>query len=276
MDQNEKALKLHQLHAQGNFLIIANVWDALSTKLIASLGYPVIATASAAIAFSNGYLDGENIPFNQVLNTLKSIANAALNKPVTADIENAYANDNVQLKKHIKQLIETGIVGINIEDTNSKTNKMYSIDEQCERIGIIKKTAQELGINLFINARTDVLLHHNDKTSTPIKELIDRANAYQNSGAHCFFPITLKKKDDIVTVLQNISLPINILTIPGIPDLSTLKEIGVTRISLGPSLLKIAIQSMKSLATELNSLRGLDKITNNEITSDYLKTLILK
>lgn len=71
-------------------------------------------------------------------------------------------------------------------------------------------------------------------------------------------------------------MPINILTIPGIPDLKFLKEIGVARVSLGPSFLKIAIKSMKDLATKLKDLDGLTNITENEVTNDYLKSLVVK
>jgi 2-methylisocitrate lyase-like PEP mutase family enzyme len=77
-------------------------------------------------------------------------------------------------------------------------------------------------------------------------------------------------------LIKEISLPMNILMIPGIPDFSTLKEMGVARISLGPGFLKTAINSMKNVAEKLLKYEGMEEITGNPVTSDYLKNLILK
>lgn len=74
--QKEKAQQLHQLHHTNKLLILPNVWDVLSAKLLEKIGYPAIATASASIAYTNGYLDGENIPFENLLAILSKIANS--------------------------------------------------------------------------------------------------------------------------------------------------------------------------------------------------------
>src|SRR5574337_841209 len=113
LTQQEKALQLHQLHSQDTPIILPNIWDVMGAKLLENLGYHAVATASAAIAYSNGYLDGEKIPFNELLSILARITNKT-NLPVTADIESGYTADNAQLKENIKLLIQSGIVGINI------------------------------------------------------------------------------------------------------------------------------------------------------------------
>lgn len=274
-NQKEKALQLYQLHHSDNLLVLPNIWDILGAKLLENIGFPVIATASASIAFANGYNDGEKIPFNDLLILLKKIA-GSVNIPVTADIESGYCNDNSQLQENCKLIIKTGIVGINIEDTEKSTNRLYPIDIQCDRIRIIRKVADEMEISLFINSRSDVYLYNNE-FSTPLSkhdELLKRGLAYEKAGANCFFPIALKQKEDIQSLVSQLKMPINILTLPGIPDLKTLNEIGVKRISLGPAFLKIAIKAMKTLALELKDYEGLSSITENEVTSDYLKSLM--
>lgn len=273
--QKEKAVKLQKLHLGKNFIILPNIWDILGAKLLEDLEYPAIATASASIAYTNGYLDGEKIPFNDLTTILSRIVNG-VNIPVTADIESGYADHNAQFQENIKAFIKTGIVGINIEDTNQKTNSMFSVEDQCNRIKLIRAIADELDIPLFINARTDVLLYDKDFPSVneQLTELSKRGLAYKEAGADCFFPIALRQKDSIVKLINQLKMPINILALPGIPELKVLKEIGVVRISLGPSFLKIAIKAMKSLAVELQNSEGLSVITENEVTSDYLKSLI--
>lgn len=273
--QKEKALQLHRLHHGDSPLILPNIWDVLGAKLLEDIDYPAIATASASIAYTNGYLDGEKIPFDDLLSIFTKIA-SGVNIPVTADIESAYTDSSVQFQENIKLLIKTGIAGINLEDTNHKTARLLSIEQQCDRIKLIRTISDEFDIPLFINARADVLLYDTDfpTASEKFEELLKRGLAYKDAGANCFFPIALRQKEDIHQLVTQLEMPINILTLPGIPDLMELKEMGVKRISLGPSFLKTAIKAMKSLAIELKNAEGLAHITENEITSDYLKALI--
>jgi len=277
ISQKEKAEKFHELHHSGKMLILPNIWDALGALLLESLGYPAIATASASIAFSNGYNDGEIIPFNDLLMLLRRIT-TSVDLPVTADIERGYADTDIQLEENIKLLIDAGIVGINIEDTDSKTNTLQSIEYQFNKIRLIKDVAGKMGIPLFINARTDVYLREKIFT-TPVaqfEEVIKRGLAYKDAGADCFYPIALQQEADIKELIVRLKLPINIITIPGIPGLKTLSDLGVARVSLGPSFLKIAIRAMKDLAIQLKESEGLSSITGNEITSAYLKDLVNK
>lgn len=275
ISQKEKAEKLHQLHQLGKMLVLPNIWDPLGALLLESLGYPAVATASASIAFTNGYYDGENIPFEELVILLKKIA-TGVKVPVTADIESGYAENDTQLQHNVKLLINAGIVGINIEDTDNKTNNLLSIESQCHKIKLIRKTAEEMGIPLFINARTDVYLHKNNLSSdsSRFKEILKRGDAYKEAGANCLFPVLLKQEEEIKKLIDQVRIPVNILTVPGIPDLKTLSNIGVSRVSLGPSFLKIAIKAMKEMALKLKSEEGLTELTRNEITTDYLENLI--
>lgn len=273
--QNEKAALFHELHHNGKMLILPNIWDPLGAMLMENLGYPAVATASAAVAYANGYNDGENIPFNDLLALLKKTA-SGITIPVTADIESGFADNDIQLQENIKLLIDTGIAGINIEDTDHKTNSLHSIGLQCNKIRLIKKIARDKGIPLFINARTDVYLHAEPFTSATdkLEETIKRGLAYKEAGADGFFPLLIKQEEEIKEIISHVELPLNILILPGIPDLKTLNKLGVARVSLGPSLLKIALGAMKHLALQLKDHEGLTSITGNEITTDYLKMLV--
>ncbi|RYU95268.1 isocitrate lyase/PEP mutase family protein [Emticicia agri] len=275
--QKEKALKLYALHHTGKLLILPNIWDSLGALLLESLEFSAIATASASVAYANGYNDGEQLPFSDVLIRLKQIANS-VEVPVTADIESAYAATDAQLREHIALLLDTGIVGINIEDTNTDTHSIYSIEEQCHRISIIREVAQERDIPLFINARTDVLIHGNlfPGEEAKLEEIIKRGLAYKEAGAGCFYPILMKKEEDLKQLVAAIDFPINVLTFPGIPSLKTLEEIGVARVSLGPNYLKLALKTMKDMALKLKNYEGLTEIITNDVTSDYVKGLVNK
>lgn len=272
--QKEKALVLGALHGAGEFLVLPNVWDVLGAKLLEDMGYPAVATASAAIAYSNGLLDGEHVPFNELCHLLSKIVNG-VRVPVTADIEGGFAEDAVRLKENMRAVIKTGVAGINIEDTNHAAKRMYSLEEQCERIRLIRAVGDELDVPLFINARCDVLLQSESFFAVDggMGELVKRSLAYKNAGADCFFPIGLRQKESMAHVVSAVKMPVNILILAGVPELEEMRELGVRRVSLGPSFLKTAIQGMKLLATRLKGYEGLKDITENEISSDYLKKL---
>jgi 2-methylisocitrate lyase-like PEP mutase family enzyme len=274
--QSEKEKQFHELHHNNELLVLPNIWNPLSAKLLEETGYKAVATASASIAFANGYQDGEKIPFDELIFILKRIVKC-VNIPVTADVESGYAHNNVLLKENIKRLIDTGIAGINFEDSHHDEQKLYSKEEQSEKINLIKNTASYSGSNLFINARTDVFIKQNHLSKEEkLAEAIERGKAYKAAGADGFYPIFLKEKASIKKVIEEVALPVNILMLPGIPDFSGLKQIGVARISLGPGFLKYAINSMKNIAEKLVHYEGMDDITGNRITTDCLKNLISK
>lgn len=275
--QIAKARLLHSLHHGEEMLILPNIWDTLGALLIEDSGYPAVATASASIAWSNGYADGEKIPFPELLRILSRICNA-VEVPVTADVESGFAKDEKQLRENILRLTDTGISGINIEDTNHQTGVFLSAEEQAARIHVIRAAAEEKGIPLFINARTDVYLHasrfHDEEEK--LHETISRAGMYKAAGADGFFPVAVKKKEDIIRITSEVDMPVNIVALQGVPDLKTLKESGVARVSLGPGYFKTAIKAMKELADQLKNLEGLETVTEIDISSPYLTQLVTK
>jgi len=194
ISQKEKAEQFRQLHYTGKMLVLPNIWDTLGALLLESLAYPAIATASASIAYTNGYNDGEKMPFKDLLLLLKRIT-CSVNIPVTADFESGYADNDFQLQENIKLLIDTGIAGINIEDTDNNTNTLLSIESQCNKIRLIRKISAETGIPLFINARTDVCFYEKDfsKPGAKLREIVQRGVAFKEAGADGFYPILLSQ-----------------------------------------------------------------------------------
>src|SRR4030095_9173483 len=196
-------------------------------------------------AFANGYDDGQKISFDFVLAILKKIA-GSVNIPVSADIESGFAENDEQLKGNIERLLATGIVGINIEDTDKETNSILPIEVQSEKIKLIKKVSAEMGVSLFLNARADVYLRGKDfdTPESKFEEALKRGRAYKAAGADCFYPIAMTRQEDIKRMVDQLQMPLNVITIAGIPELSVLTDLGVARANLGPSFLKIAIKAM--------------------------------
>ena len=130
--QSVKAELFRKQHFSGKLLVLPNIWDSLGARLLEQVDYKSVATASVATALSNGYLDGEKIPFNQLLKVVHQIT-TAVSLPVTVDIERGFADSIVQLKENIRLLIENGAIGINIEDSHADHQGLFTIDEQCRK-----------------------------------------------------------------------------------------------------------------------------------------------
>lgn len=161
----EKAKSFHQSHVKGKPLVLVNVWDAGSALAIQSAGATAIATGSWSVAAAHGEQDGEAMPFQLVLDNLARIT-ASVDLPVTIDIEGGYGRFASEVKENVSQVIHHGAVGINIEDQLPDGAGLYDVEEQCLRLSAARKAADQAGVQLFINARTDIFckIHLNDIT----------------------------------------------------------------------------------------------------------------
>jgi 2-methylisocitrate lyase-like PEP mutase family enzyme len=234
MSQQDKATRFAGLHVKGAPLVLYNVWDAGSAATVAKAGAPAIATSSWSMSEAQGYRDGEGIPVEFLLQIVGRIA-ASVDVPVTADFEGGYTEDNGELADNISRLLDTGIVGINFEDRVVKGSGLYPIERQSDRIAVIRKTADQKGIPLFINARTDLFLGQGNDPEAVTDEAIDRAKAYAAAGGSGFFIPGLQEKPLIARISEGAPLPVNVMVFEGMPSNAELAEIGVARISYGNS-----------------------------------------
>jgi 2-methylisocitrate lyase-like PEP mutase family enzyme len=159
MNQTEKAKCFAELHVKGAPLLLYNAWDAGSAKSILAAGAQAIATSSWSVAEAQGYRDGEAIPIELAERIVCRIA-ATIEAPVTVDFEGGYSDDDGELADNISRLLDTGVIGINFEDRVVKGSGLYSVERQARRIAAIRRAAEKKGVDLFINARTDVFFEH--------------------------------------------------------------------------------------------------------------------
>ena len=157
-EQAEKALGLLRLHGEPKILVLPNVWDVASARLVERAGFKAIASSSAAIANSLGYPDGERISRAEMLAAVKRIAGKVA-LPVTADLEAGYGSAPEDMAETAKAMIEAGAVGLNLEDgTDDPASPLIETELHASKVRRIREAASALGIHVVINARTDVYL----------------------------------------------------------------------------------------------------------------------
>ena len=154
--------------------------------------------------------------------------------PVSVDFEGGYSENDGELAGNISRLLDTGVIGINFEDRVVKGAGLYDIDRQARRISAIRKAAEHEGVELFINARTDVFFEHGDQPAQAVGEALNRAKAYAVAGASGYFVPGLVDDALIGRICDGVSLPVNVMVMEGVPSNARLAELGVARISYGP------------------------------------------
>ena len=235
MTQREQAEHFARLHVKGEPLILVNIWDAGSAKVVAQGGAKALATGSWSVAAAHGFEDGEQLPLELMLANLGRIV-ASVNLPVSADIEGGYGRDPDEVAETVKRVIEVGAVGINLEDQVIGGEGRYSVAEQCRRLRAARGVADEAGIPLFINARADVYLQTDpeEHSDAHLDEAVERLRAYAEAGANGFFAPGLRDPEVIRALCEQFPLPVNIMLTDDTPTPKELATLGVARVSYGP------------------------------------------
>ena len=250
MNQTEKAQHFNALHTKGKPMLLYNAWDTGSAKAIFAAGAQAIATSSWAVAAAHGYHDGEAIPIAFLHQIVARIV-ASIDAPVTVDFEGGYSDDDAELAGNVAHLLDTGIVGINFEDRVVKGLGLYGIDRQARRIAVIRKTAEQKSVPLFINARTDVFFEQGGDSALAASEALDRAKAYAAAGASGLFIPGATDDALIKRVCEGSPLPVNVMVMDGVPANDRLAELGTSRISYGALPYQQAMETLQQAAKQI-------------------------
>lgn len=188
--QQDHAATFHALHVKGDPVILFNIWDAGSAVAVAKAGAKALATGSRSVAGSLGYDDGEALPIEVALAHVAAIV-AGSTLPVTLDFEGAYAADPDTVAANTRAALGTGVIGFNFEDQIVGGEALYSIPDQAARIAAMRGACDSVGVDAFINARTDIFLKapRDTHNAVMVEHAIARALACGDSGASgLFFP----------------------------------------------------------------------------------------
>lgn len=251
MNQKKHAKHFADLHVRGNPLMLYNAWDAGSAKAIVEAGAKAIATSSWSVAAAQGYQDGESIPIEFVEQIIARIT-ATIDVPVSVDFEGGYTENDNELGNNVSRLLDLGIIGINFEDRVVNGTGLYEPAHQAKRIAKIRQIAERKGVDLFINARTDVFFGEGDPASL-VKPALDRAKEYAAAGASGFFIPGLLNSALISKICAGTTLPVNVMVMEGAPSNRRLSDIGVARISYGPIPYVLAMSALQRNGTKILS-----------------------
>ena len=251
-DKVGKATAFKSFHVKGDPLVLYNIWDAGSARVVADAGAKAIATGSWSVAVANGFQDGELFPLEMALHNLQRIVDT-VDLPVSIDLESGYGEEPSGVADTVTRAIELGAVGFNIEDQIIGANALYDVGDQSARIEAARGAAEVLRVPAFINARTDVFMQagSNVRKDLLMSEVLERAKAYHQAGADGLFVPALVDEAAIETLCNASPLPVNIMMRPDSPSRERLSKLGVARISHGPGPYRAVMEALGAAARSI-------------------------
>ena len=244
--QADKARHFLSLHRPGEPLLLPNPWDLGSARMLASLGFHALATTSSGFAASLGRNDGK-VSMQEAL-VHSAVIVAATDLPVSADLENAYADEPAAVAETIRQAVEVGLAGGSVEDfTGHDDNPIYDVRLAADRIAAAAQAAHADPVPFVLTARAENYLHGRPD----LADTIARLQAYQEAGADVLYAPGLRDIGDIRQLIREVDRPVNVLAVGGAPTVPELAEAGTSRISVGGSFAFAALEALVSAATEL-------------------------
>ncbi|HYB35062.1 MAG TPA: isocitrate lyase/phosphoenolpyruvate mutase family protein [Mycobacterium sp.] len=246
----DRATALLALHRPGNPVILPTVWDAWSARLATDAGFAALTVGSHPVADSIGKPDNEGMSFNDLLSRVAQIT-AAVDVPVSVDIESGYGLPAPQL---IDGLLSVGAVGLNIEDTvHSEGKRLRSASEHAQLVGALRAAADEAGVHVVINARTDLFLRQEGPEEGGASDRVERAVARLTeaaaAGADVLYPVGRHDPETLRRLTTQLPLPVNAIALPDQDDPASFGPLGVGRISFGPFLQSaLAVRAKEILA----------------------------
>lgn len=229
----QRAESLLALHQAGNPVVLPTVWDAWSAKLAVDAGFAALTIGSHPLADSIGKEDGEVMSFDDVLTRVAQIT-SAVDVPISVDIESGYGESASRL---INGLLQAGAVGLNIEDSVHKEGKrLRSSAEHAELVGALREAADESGVHVVVNARTDLFLRADGDESDRVDRAIARLAEAAAAGADSLYPIGRHDPGTMRRLTSELPLPVNAVAFPDQDDPASFGPLGVGRISFGPFL----------------------------------------
>jgi 2-methylisocitrate lyase-like PEP mutase family enzyme len=244
--QADKAQRFLAMHRAGEPLLMPNPWDLGSARLLASLGFEALATTSSGFAATLGRNDGSVSRDEAIVHS--AVIVAATDLPVSADLENGFADDPSGVAETMGMAIEVGLAGASVEDSTGRPDDpIYDIGLAAERVAAAAAAAHAGPGRLVLTARAENYLHGRPD----LADTIARLQAFQEAGADVLYAPGLRRLEDISQVVREVDRPVNVLALEGVPPVAELARAGVSRISVGGAFAFAALGAVASAATEL-------------------------
>jgi 2-methylisocitrate lyase-like PEP mutase family enzyme len=272
-EQKRHAARFAAAHRDGPIVVLPNAFDVATARVIARRSPVAIGTTSAGIAWSLGYQDGELIARSEMLESAKRIVEA-VDIGVTVDVEAGYGDSPEEAAETAVGVIGIGAIGINLEDVGSPAGsfagRLLPVERAAAKIAAVRAVADDAGIELVINARTDTFREAGDQ----VAHAIERGNAYLEAGAGCVFTPGIVDRESIARLVEALNGPLNVYATPATPSVGELGELGVRRVSVGCGPYQACLALIDRITRQLLEDGVYDEFTFNQLSIGEITALL--
>lgn len=257
---NELSRKAEQLllaHHGERPLLLPNAWDVASAQAVVNAGFPVVATSSRAVAQVFGESDDDSSDPDVIFSFVARIARA-VPVPVTADLQ---AGFRLPATEFVDRLLEAGVVGCNLEDTDHHGDGvLVDAERQASCIAAVRAASDRRGVHIVVNARIDTFIRQLGDESARIDDAVLRGKLYLQAGADCTYPIAVSRHEDAAALVAAIPGPVNFLARKGALSIAESTALGARRISLASGVFNLLAERHAQVLCALADGIGLSDI----------------
>jgi 2-methylisocitrate lyase-like PEP mutase family enzyme len=240
--------------------------------MLASFGFPALATTSAGMAFALGKADGA-VSWDDVLTHCRVIVGATP-LPVSADLERGIGDSPQSAAETVVAAAGVGLAGCSLEDYSGDASRpIYDLSHAVERIQAAAEAVQDLPEDFVLTARCENFLHGR----ADLDDTIRRLQAYEQAGADVLYAPGLRDLDTIRTMCSAVTKPVNVIM--GLPEaafsVADLEAAGVKRISVGSALARLAFGAVANAGKEMRE-RGTFTFAEGIIGFAELEALVTR
>ncbi len=268
----EKAESFRALHLASRPFVLPNAWDVASARLFEDAGFPAVATSSAGVMVSRGYPDGQEMPRRELVEVVARIA-CRLSVPVSADIVAGYGRGPGEVVRTVRQMLDAGAIGINLEDHDPAHDRLFPLAVQLRKIRAVRELGTSVGLPIVINARTDALWKGPGTPEERFREAVRRCAAFREAGADCVYPMRLTEAPSIERFVSAVPGPVNVMVRAGLPSLAELETLGVRRISFGPAASYATLGFLRRACESVRTEGSFAALVDGALSFDELNAL---
>jgi len=237
------AAAFREMHNPNKPLVLPNIWDAGSARIFEDAGAPALATTSAGVCWSLGYPDSDVLPVRKLVELTANIVRV-IRLPLSVDVEEGYSDDPAEVAETVGAVADAGAVGINIEDGSGTPEALVA------KVEAIRGMLARKGLEVFINARTDVYLRGLVDEGKRVDETNRRAALYHKAGADGLFVPALTAANEIKAISNEVKMPLNVIAWSGLAPVAELGPLGVSRLSAGSGIPQVLWKHAAEMARD--------------------------
>ena len=241
----DRRARFRELHRREQLFVMPNPWDVGSARLLASLGFEALATTSAGFAWSLGKPD-QTVTRDELVAHVEALA-AATPLPLNVDSERGFPDESGGVAETVALLAEAGAAGFSIEDYDPASGRIDDLEVATARVRAAAEAAHSLDEPLVLTGRAENHLHGVED----LDDTIERLRAYRDAGAEVVYAPGLADLDWIASVVEAVSVPVNVLALASGPSVAELASVGVRRVSTGGAIARSAYGALLAAAEEL-------------------------